>query len=103
MDSSTTKRPSARRRKFLFVGLAVLLTAIVLAVPGVAVAYTDPGGAPAHAGISTSPPPTTITTVDNGGFSWGDAAIGFGSALAVVAMMGGIVVVMRRRQRLASA
>jgi hypothetical protein len=86
--------------------LVVALATASLALPAAALGYTDPPqdpGArlnPVVHKAAQAPSPTTaqVSTAkpaagssNEGGFDWGDAAIGAGAALALIAVAGGLV------------
>ena len=84
---------------------------LMLAVGAIAAApasakFSETGGAPCLTGCSNSAAYTAPADASaNNGFDWGDAGIGAGAALVVVATAGGGAVMFGRRQgrsRLAS-
>ena len=94
MKSSRTRTAQGGRRFRVVASLAILLVAIALVVPAAALGMTDPGSGQSQSGGGLGP---ASLTVDNGGFSWGDAAIGAGVALVLVALVGTAIGVQRHR------
>ncbi len=72
-------------------GASIALTSMLLAAPA-AQARLDEGAAETR---SAEQPPVRV--VDEGGFSWTDAGIGAGAALAALAAAGGAAHALRRR------
>jgi hypothetical protein len=58
----------------------------------------DAKAAAADPGALTCATPTVIKVGSSGGFDWGDAGIGAGGMLAVVALAGGGLVLVSRRR-----
>jgi hypothetical protein len=113
-----TRRRSTRRR--LGIRSVLALAAVSLVLPAGAAAYTVPGdftgGATAaspqivlHRDGSQAVPfdatPTGATSApsSSGGFDWGDAMIGAGIALGLVALIGAGGLTVRNRRRIATA
>jgi len=115
-------RTNRVKRHKLITALAVGLSAAAMAIPAGAAGRTDPGGVtaatvPAAPTAASSGDTTTlrrdgskavsfvadvtptVATVDSGnGFDWGDAMIGAGGAVALIAVIGaGGLTVLRRR------
>ena len=120
-DPRSIHQVSNRRR--LVRGLVLALTAASLAIPAAAAArpvgVAHPGGTvPAAEDQSTATPPgdgsgggqvvaepSGTTTAGNsaGAFDWGDAMIGAGGALALIALIGAGGFTLRARQRMTPA
>jgi hypothetical protein len=47
-------------------------------------------GAPSATASRTSPPPRVVKVLDQGGFDWGDAAIGAGAGIGLVLLLTGL-------------
>jgi hypothetical protein len=98
--TTTTRRRRRTRRRVI----ALVLGVCALAIPASASAAPQiPHGAD-YSSVSAIPPPTSEPTVasdspsDSGdGFDWGDAALGAGAAMAVVALGGAVLFTVRRR------
>jgi hypothetical protein len=105
--------------------LALALAATALAIPGVAAGYTTTGDDQAGPASASTPPTTLDSAVvvrrdgsqavpfvadvsgtssaaaASGEFDWGDAAIGAGTALGIVALLGATGLAIRNRRRVA--
>jgi hypothetical protein len=114
------------KRRPLVTRLALAFAVVSMAIPGAAAAYTVPGdpsggtsakadqGTPAShqvvlhrdgsQAVPFTAPSTTASPNDtNGGFDWGDAMIGAGGALALVALLGAGGLTIRSRRPMAQA
>jgi hypothetical protein len=104
-------RTNRGRRHKLITGLVVGLSAATMALPAVAAGRTDAGATPAEtsgttlhrdgskavpfvANVSPTPPVVHSGT----GFDWGDAMIGAGGAVALVALIGAGGLTIRSRR-----
>ena len=123
--TTTTRRArSARRRVIAFVGVCAL--AIPASASAVSAVPLVPHGAD-YSSVSATPPPTSEPTVAQSapgspnaivgneggqpsgnlvsdspsasadGFDWGDAALGAGAAMALIALGGAVLFTVRRR------
>ena len=109
-----TQKPSTNRlkRRRLITALAVGMAAASMVVPSIAAARTDAGG-PANPAPSITlhrdgskavafvPNPAGATTpAESGnGFDWGDAMVGAGAAVALLALLGAAGLTARSRKR----
>jgi hypothetical protein len=122
-QEDTIQVPSRFRRRAIG-ALAVGVAATALAVPGAAAGFSstgdDPAGPPS---ASTSPTPQNTvvvrrdgsaavpfvadvsnessTAAAGSGFDWGDAAIGAGGALGIIALLGAGALAIRSRRHVA--
>ena len=128
-QEDTIRVPTRLKRRALGT-LAVALTATAFAVPAVASGYSSTGDDLAGPASASTPPAaqesaivlrrdgsqavpfvadTGSTSADtgstpaaaSGGFDWGDAAIGAGTALGIVALLGASGLAIRNRRRVA--
>lgn len=85
--------------------LVVALTALSLALPAIAAAHTDPPYDPGQAAqsgtgqaqpLSSQPAPRAGVSTEQTGFDWGDAGIGAGVTLCLVAVTGGALLAYKR-------
>lgn len=98
-----TIRTTTRRRRRGRRAIAIVLGACALAIPGSAsasggpmpayAAHPVPHGAD-YSSVSAIPAPTSAP---GDGFDWGDASVGAGAALALVALGGTALFTARRR------
>jgi hypothetical protein len=114
MATQGSRTNRAKRRK-LITGLAVGLSAVSMAVPAVAAGRTDAGGVAAgspsttlHRDGSKAAPfvarTTTPPAVESGnGFDWGDAMVGAGGAVALIALLGAGGLTIRSRRHVEPA
>src|SRR5262245_65460905 len=100
-----TITPTTRRvRNARLRVIALVLGVCALAIPASASAAGPlPHGAD-YSSLSASPPPTSEATVVSGspsdsgdGFDWGDAALGAGAAMALIAVSGAVLFTAPRR------
>jgi hypothetical protein len=125
MAQEDTIRVPNRLKRHSVGALAVGLVAMALAIPGVAAGYSSTGSDLAGPPSASTPPTTfenaVVTRRDGsravpfvadvsgnssaaaagGGFDWGDAAIGAGTALGIVALLGASGLAIRSRRRVA--
>jgi hypothetical protein len=109
-DRTNIRQLSSRRR--LVSGLALALIVTALAIPGAAAAI--PVGPPVGGGARANPAPAAVpfaadqngtgTAANSAGtFDWGDAMIGAGGALALVALISAGGFTLRAHQRMTPA
>jgi hypothetical protein len=120
-----TIRVPTRLKRHAVGALAVGLAATALAIPGAAAGYSSTGDDPAGPPSASTPPTTLESAVvmrrdgsqavpfvadvsgtssaaaASGDFDWGDAAIGAGTALGIMALLGATGLVIRNRRRVA--
>jgi hypothetical protein len=123
MAQEVTIRVPTRFKPHVLGALAVGLAAIALAIPGVAAGYSSTGSdlaGPASASTPAKTHEVAVVTRRDGSravpfvanvsgesstaaagseFDWGDAAIGAGAALGIVALFGATGVAIRSRRR----
>jgi hypothetical protein len=98
--TTTAQRARSARRRVI----ALVLAVCALAIPASAGAVSPvPHGAD-YSSFSATPLPTSEPTVafvspsnSGDGFDWGDAALGAGAAMALVALSGAALFAVRRR------
>ena len=98
----TTRRARRARRRVI----ALVLGVCALAIPATANAALSPEvphGAD-YSSLGATPPPMSEPTVASAspsnsgdGFDWGDAALGAGAAMALIALSGAVLFTGRRR------
>jgi len=94
------------RKRALLLRVALAVTAASLAIPAAAGAYTVAGGftgATGHHGAQSPPRGTATVGTTEDGFDGGEAMIGAGGALALIAFVGAGGLTIRSRRRLGSA
>jgi hypothetical protein len=98
--TTTTRRTRSARRR----AIALVLGVCALAIPASASATPQIRHGADYSSFSATPPPTSEPTVasdspsDSGdGFDWGDAALGAGAAMALIALSGAVLLTVRRR------
>jgi hypothetical protein len=125
MAQEDTIRVPTRLKRRAVGALAVGLTATALAIPGAAAGFSSTGEELAGPPSASTPPTpsqetvvlrrdgsqavpfvadvsaTTPTAAADSGFDWGDAAIGAGTALGIVALLGASGLAIRSRRRIA--
>ncbi len=68
--------------------LAVAVAAASLTVPSTAAAYLDPSGIPGSSAPAAVRTAQSAEPTDSSGFSWGDAGIGAGATVGLIAIAG---------------
>ena len=98
--STTTRRARSARRRVI----ALVLGVCALAIPATASGAPHiPHGAD-YSSLSATPPPMSEAAIESdspsdsaGRFDWGDAALGAGAAMALIALSGAVLFTVRRR------
>jgi hypothetical protein len=102
-----TMKPTMKGTLGFLLPIAAILAAMAIAAPaGATTGYgwlDASGDSAAVATADTAPPQTVIVEEAGGGFSWGDAFIGAGAALAVVLIAGISLYELRRHGRVTVA
>jgi hypothetical protein len=125
MAQEDTTQVLTRLKRHVVGALAVGLAAIALAIPGAAAGYSTTGNDPAGPASASTPPTTRESAVvvrrdgsravpfvadvsgtssaaaASGDFDWGDAAIGAGTVLGIVALLGATGLAIHHRRRVA--